>query len=111
MQSVEVKKKYLETFYANHPELLYKKEHPISHEEKMVRLKEKLNSPEVKEKRRKTNMERYGVPNALQSKEIQEKVISTNLERFGVEYASQNSQIREKIRKTNLERYGVETPF
>ena len=40
-----------------------------------------------------------------------EKIINTNMERYGVPYAIQNEEIKEKIRNTNMERYGVENPF
>lgn len=38
----------------------------------------------VKEKARKTCIERYGVPNCMQSAEIRERVSKTNLSRYGV---------------------------
>ena len=58
-----------------------------------------------------TNMERYGVPYAIQNEEIKEKIRNTNMERYGVENPFLSEEIKEKIRNTNMERYGVENPF
>lgn len=60
------------------------------------------------EKQRRTCMERYGVPNAMQSSEIQEKGKKTMVERYGVENASQSKELTEKKKITSLQRYGVE---
>ena len=65
-------------------------------------------SKEIKDKIKKTNIERYGVENTFSNKEIQTKIKNTNLERYGVEYVAQNKQVYAKVKKTNLERYGVE---
>lgn len=65
-------------------------------------------SPEMLEKRARTNKERYGVENPFSSKEIQEKIKTTNLEKYGVENPNQSPEIQAKSRATNLERYGVE---
>lgn len=40
----------------------------------------------------------------MQVPEIHDKFKETNMERYGVKYPSQNSEIKE----TNMERYGVE---
>jgi len=64
----------------------------------------------IKEKIRKTNLERYGADNPQQNKEIKEKTETTNIERYGFKNVFQNEKIKEKIRKSNLERYGVEYP-
>ena len=52
-----------------------------------------------------TQIERYGGI-ALQVPEIKEKVRATNLERYGCETPFENKGIYEKIRKTQNERYG-----
>ena len=69
------------------------------------------NSEEVKEKTKKTNLERYGFEQAFKNKELQEKQKHTFIERYGVEYALQNSKCREKFKQTCLKRYGVENAF
>jgi hypothetical protein len=66
--------------------------------------------PNVKEKVKKTNMERRGVEYPTQSKDVKEKVKKTNIERRGVEYPTQSQDVREKVKKTNIERRGVEYP-
>lgn len=40
----------------------------------------------IVEKRKKTNLERYGVENPMQSPEIRKKAEATNLERYGYKY-------------------------
>lgn len=42
-------------------------------------------SPEVKAKRAQTNIEKYGVPSALQSEEVRTKILETCRERYGVD--------------------------
>ena len=66
---------------------------------------------EYLEKRKETNLQRYGVEHNFQSEQIIEKIKKTNFERYGVEYACQSDEIKNKIKETNLERYGVENPF
>ena len=63
------------------------------------------------EKRKQTNLEKFGVEYPLQNEEIKEKIKKTNLEKFGVENPLQNEEIKEKIKKTNLEKFGVEYPL
>jgi hypothetical protein len=69
------------------------------------------NSSKLKEKRKSTNLEKWGVDNPSKSKEIKEKVIETNKKKFGTEWATQNDSIKEKTRKTNLEKWGVDNPM
>ncbi|MGB2843279.1 MAG: hypothetical protein WBC02_00325, partial [Candidatus Aminicenantaceae bacterium] len=92
--------------------------------------KDNFAKPEIKEKIRQTNLERYGVENPTQNlnirnkqlatakkrygdeqllrvKEIREKGKQTNLLRLGVPDPAQSPVVLEKIRQTNLERYGV----
>jgi hypothetical protein len=85
---------------------------------------------DILEKRKQTNLEKWGVEHALQNLEIKEKFQKTHLEKWGVINFSQTSEfklkqkqkciqnwgvdhhsksdiIKEKIRKTNLEKWGV----
>ncbi len=64
---------------------------------------------EVKEKRKQTCLERFGVEHAAQSEEIQDKMKQTCLERFGVEHAAQSEEIQDKMKQTCLERFGYES--
>lgn len=63
------------------------------------------------EKRKQTNLEKFGTDNPFKSKEIKDKIRRTNIERYGVENPNQNKDILKKRKQTNLERYGVENPF
>lgn len=75
------------------------------------------------EKRKKTNLKKYGVEHGLINKEIQEKSRQTKLERYGNEYYTNYEKANvtkierygsiwgENFKKTNLERLGVEYPF
>ena len=74
--------------------------------------KRKLKSDEEKqrilEKRKQTNIKKFGVEFASQSKDIQKKIVETNLERYGVIRPLQNDEINKRRKQTNLERYGTE---
>lgn len=63
-----------------------------------------------KNKNKEIFIEKYGVDNPLKVNEVKEKIKKTNLEKWGVEFTLQNKNIRDKIIKTNLEKWGVETP-
>lgn len=63
------------------------------------------------EKRRKTNLEKYGVEHCGQLESVINKRKQTNLEKYGFEHAWSNDDVKEKIKKTNLEKYGVECAF
>lgn len=69
-----------------------------------------LDSEIVREKMKKTNLERYGYESSLGCKEIREKIKETNLERYGSISPLGNGEIREIIKNTNLERYGEDNP-
>ena len=64
----------------------------------------------VKDKRKNTNITKYGVDNPSKSKKIKEKVKITNNKKFGVDYAMQSNEIKEKSKKTNIIKYGVDNP-
>lgn len=89
--------------------------------------------PDVKEKIKKTNLEKYnnetyfgseigteknkdifiekyGVDNPLKSEHIKDKINKTNLEKYGVKCNLSSKEIRNKIEKTNLEKYGFKQP-
>jgi hypothetical protein len=86
--------------------------------------------PEIKEKIRQTNLQKYGFENPMQNSEIKKKVLATNLLKYGDEQtlrvafirekgkqtllskhgfddAAKIPEIKEKIRQTNMERYDV----
>lgn len=77
-------------------------------------------------KRKKTNLEKYGVEYSTQSKNNKEKTRKTKLIKYGNEYYSgwekssiknrnksmeEKNEINDKRRKTNLRLYGVENVF
>lgn len=65
----------------------------------------------VKEKIKKTNLERYGYESARQNEKVIEKSRQTCLQKYGVTNATKTLETRKKMKKTNLERYGVENTF
>lgn len=69
------------------------------------------NSISVKEKRKTTNIDKYGCENVFQSENIKDKCIDTNLKNFGVENASKSDIIKNKKIETCLKNYGVKHPL
>jgi hypothetical protein len=63
---------------------------------------------EILEKRKKTNLEKYGTEFVAQNKNIKEKTKKTNLEKYGVENPQQNKEVKEKTNNTILKKYGVD---
>ena len=62
----------------------------------------------VKEKVKKTCLEKYGVENPVNSSIVKEKVKKTCLEKYGTTSPLLNDNIKEKTKQTKLERYGDE---
>lgn len=72
-----------------------------------VQMKRKIGlTKEVIEKRKLTNIEKYGGPAPLSSNDIKEKTRKTNIEKYGVENPSQNQEIKDKKLSTMLKNYG-----
>ena len=67
-------------------------------------------SKDIKEKRRESNIKKYGVDNPSKSKEIRDKIERTNIEKYGVKYPLQNGKMVEKNKEYFLEKYGVDNP-
>lgn len=53
----------------------------------------------------------YGNANPSCRPEIKQKKKQTMIERYGVEYASQSDVVKQKVKQTNTERYGVSCIF
>ncbi len=70
-----------------------------------------LQNKQIQEAKSATNIKKYGVPHPLQCEEVLEKLQQTNLKKYGVHSPSQNKEIDNKKKQTNLERYGTESPF
>ena len=62
----------------------------------------------VKERRKKTNLDRYGVSAPAKLESVREKMKETNLVRYGVEHALQNDDIKRRSRESCMKKYGVE---
>lgn len=58
-----------------------------------------------------TNLEKYGYENAFQSPEIRDKQRKTILEKYGCENVFQNNDIKDKIKETFLEKYNAIHPM
>ena len=61
----------------------------------------------TKEKRIKTNLEKYGVTNVAKSNLIKKKIEDTNLERYGYKSSFQNEEVRKKWSDNINSKYGV----
>ena len=62
-------------------------------------------------KRKQTNISKYGASNVFASTEIKEKIVKSNQERHGVNYPMQNKEIKKKMNETNLKKYGHKYAF
>lgn len=65
---------------------------------------------DILEKRKKTNLEKWGVEYPLQNPKIMEKFKQTNLRKFGVDNFSNSDNFLEKLKKSNNKKWGVDFP-
>jgi len=85
----------------------------------------------INEKRKQTNIERYGIDNPFKDQDkvkesyiaklgvdhpmhldsTKDKIKSTNIERYGVDHPMHLDSTKDKIKSTNIERYGVDHPM
>lgn len=65
-------------------------------------------SKEIRELQKKANLEKYGVENSFQREDVKTKIKAINLQKRGVEYPMQSKEVRDKSTKTIQEKYGVE---
>ena len=63
---------------------------------------------EIKEKRKQTNIKKYGSASPLSSLAVQEKARQTCMSRYGVEHYSKTESFKNDYRDTMTSRYGVE---
>lgn len=83
----------------------------------------KAKSSQIKESRKRTMFDRYGVEYPIQNKTIRDKIHKTNLEKYGTANVAKNDDIRKKISNslkdpliqakriaTSLEKYGTQYP-
>lgn len=66
------------------------------------------NDPELQQRRKQTNLIKYGSEFVLQNKQILKKKVDTTIERYGDDYGK---VIRQKGSITNLRKYGSTTKF
>ena len=66
------------------------------------------NSNETKQKRIKTNIEKWGCQNPMQNSEIKEVLKTSLLKKYGVDNYSKTEDYINKVKKTNLEKFGKE---
>lgn len=76
------------------------------HERSLLRTDEERK--EILEKRKATNLAKFGVEFASQSKDIQKRVVETNMKRYGVERPLQNSDIMQSMKNNVRSKYGVD---
>lgn len=76
----------------------------------MLRYKAKsaLQSKEIKERRKKTCLERFGTAVPSKTEEVKKKTKDSNLIKYGVEHTLQVQTIRDKGTQTMIELYGKE---
>lgn len=83
---------------------------PIDKSHKFCSFKCSGSSEETKNKRKETNLKKFGVENTAFSKELKEKSKETCLKRYGSEFYFQSNDFKEKAKETCLKRYN-ETSF
>jgi hypothetical protein len=66
---------------------------------------------EYMEKQRATMLAKYGVTNALKSDAIKQKVKATNLQKYGVPSATKSAETRAKMKESLFKKYGVQNPM
>lgn len=66
---------------------------------------------DVKRKALETNKRNHGGILAMQNPLIKAKIVETNLQKYGVRCASQAQEVKDKIRQTNMDRYGYVCNF
>lgn len=59
------------------------------------------------DKRKRTNIERYGAANVFGSPAVKEAIKETNLKKYGVPYSQQCAEVHNKTIQTCREKYGV----
>jgi hypothetical protein len=68
-------------------------------------------SKNFKEKKEKTNIEKYGVKHYTQTQEYLNKSNASCFKKYGVAYPTQNKEIMNKIQNTNINKYGTICPL
>ncbi len=66
---------------------------------------------DTKEKRKSTNLKKYGVDNVSKSSDIKKKIEDTNLRKYGYKSSFQNDDVRSKWKENMISKYGVDHYF
>lgn len=69
------------------------------------------NTDQCKQKRKNTNLERYGVENVLSSSEIRSKAKKTMKAKYGQDEIFKTDHFKTEYKKNSLAKYGVEHPM
>jgi hypothetical protein len=67
------------------------------------------NNRDLKNKKKNTLLERYGVDHYSKTKEYVDKVKSTSISRYGVDNFAKTDEFVQKSKKTFMDRYGVDS--
>lgn len=70
-----------------------------------------LKSKDIINKRKETNLKKYGVDTPSKSEIIKHKIKTTNMNKYGCEHTLQNDLVKQKAKSTMIEKYGVEHPM
>ncbi len=69
------------------------------------------NIPSVVEKKKKTNLEKYGNEWAIASDDVHQNIVNIFLNKYGVDNPMKDVDIKLKAQKTNQEKYGGNSPM
>jgi len=64
----------------------------------------------VKDRSKNTLIKKYGVDNPQKSQVVRDKCKATNIEKYGCAHTFQSEIVKDKIKATTLEKYGVTNP-
>ena len=67
-------------------------------------------SEKIKNQRKETCIDKYGVDNQSKVEEFRDKVVKTNIGKYGHEWATKSDDIKNKIKETCIDKYGVDNP-
>lgn len=100
--------KIVETSYAEYLKHGPKRcrECSVKYRAEKQRNKSNANKEVISEKRKQTNLQKYGVEYPSQLQQIKNKTKQTNLERYGVEHPLQNDKILAEMQESNKQKYG-----
>lgn len=65
----------------------------------------------IEDKKKRTNIEKYGKEWAIASEEVKNKIIKAYFETYGVKNPMQKEEVKAKAKKTNNIRYGGNSPM